>query len=59
MGYNGGGGRIEPWWSQTVPRAHMRDPIENILVSARVRQQVSGSGGERRMQEEEVYTSGR
>ena len=58
MGYNGGGGRIEHWWSQTAPRAQMRDTIENILVAARVRQQESGSASDRGIQEEEVYTLG-
>ena len=35
MEYDRGGRYREPWWSQTAPRAQLRDTIENILAAAR------------------------
>ena len=53
-----GGGHRNPWWRQTVPRAQLRDTIENILAATRARRQKSGSGSESGGREEEVSTLG-
>ena len=34
-GYDGRGGRCEPWWRQTVPMEQMRATIESISSAAR------------------------
>ena len=58
MEYDRGGRYREPWWSQTAPRAQLRDTIEKILAAARAHRQGSIIFSESWSQEEKVSTLG-